>query len=144
MDRKKLVGTQLKKARKEAGYTQEELAKKMGLSTMMISRYEVGLNDIPIDNLHKLSKILEKTIAYFYGEENPDSDKIWEEAKKKLKEQKEAFEKAPKDMLAFSLGKGGKKREAVKEAKILMKNWYIAHEIEKETKKSFEDWWEGK
>jgi hypothetical protein len=47
-------------------------------------------------------------------------------------------------MLAFSLGKGSKKKEAVKEARILMKNWYIAHDLKKETKKSFEDWWEGK
>jgi len=62
------IGELIKKARKEAKLTQTELALKMGLSRMMISRYEVGLNNIPLDQLEKISKFLNKPITYFLEE----------------------------------------------------------------------------
>jgi len=58
------IGKLIKKARKEAKLTQTELALKMGLSRMMISRYEVGLNNIPLDQLEKISKFLKKPVTY--------------------------------------------------------------------------------
>lgn len=62
------IGKLIQKARKEAKLTQTELALKMGLSRMMISRYEVGLNNIPLDQLEKISKFLKKPVTYFLGE----------------------------------------------------------------------------
>lgn len=62
------IGKLIQKARKEAKLTQTELALKMGLSRMMISRYEVGLNNIPLDQLEKISKFLNKPITYFLEE----------------------------------------------------------------------------
>lgn len=62
------IGKLIQKARKEAKLTQTELALKMGLSRMMISRYEVGLNNIPLDQLEKISKFLKKPVTYFLEE----------------------------------------------------------------------------
>lgn len=62
------IGKLIKKARKEAKLTQTELAQKMGLSRMMISRYEVGLNNIPLDQLEKIAKFVNKPITYFLEE----------------------------------------------------------------------------
>ena len=50
----KKVGINLKKARKEAGLTQVDLAKRMNMSPMMISRYEVGLNSIPYKRIERI------------------------------------------------------------------------------------------
>lgn len=63
------IGKLIQKARKEAKLTQTELAQKMGLSRMMISRYEVGLNNIPLDQLEKIAKFLNKPVTYFLKEE---------------------------------------------------------------------------
>lgn len=62
------IGKLIQKARKEAKLTQTELALKMGLSRMMISRYEVGLNNIPLDQLEKIAKFVNKHITYFLEE----------------------------------------------------------------------------
>ncbi len=63
------IGKLIQKAKKEAKLTQTELAQKMGLSRMMISRYEVGLNNIPLDQLEKIAKFLNKPVTYFLKEE---------------------------------------------------------------------------
>ncbi len=146
---KALVGEKIKKARVEKSLSQEDLAEKIGVSRMMVSRYELGNSEVSIENLQKISKVLEKTISYFFGEE-PDqgSKEIWKEAQKYLSLMKERFgdkvSLTPKEMLAFSLGEGADIKEAVEEARTLMKNWYVAHNLEKSTNKSFDEWWEDK
>ncbi len=51
------LGVMLKKARKEAQITQEELAKKTGTKKSYISRIERGQSDIQISTYHKLIEI---------------------------------------------------------------------------------------
>ncbi|MCA9375284.1 helix-turn-helix transcriptional regulator [Candidatus Dojkabacteria bacterium] len=131
----KKVGINLKKARKEVGLTQVDLAKRMNMSPMMISRYEVGLNSIPYKRIERIAQILGKPVSYFF-------DGKVEKREYKLAES--IVTQAPKDMLAFSLGKNANKQEAIKEAIQQMKNWYKKHNMQKSTKKSFTDWWEGK
>lgn len=131
----KKVGLNLKKARKEAGLTQVDLANRMKMSPMMISRYEVGLNSIPYKRIERIAEILNKPVSYFF-------DGKVEKREYKLTES--IVTKSPKDMLAFSLGKNANKQEAIKEAKQQMKTWYKKHNMKKNTKKSFTDWWEGK
>ncbi|MCB9789492.1 helix-turn-helix transcriptional regulator [Candidatus Nomurabacteria bacterium] len=131
----KKVGINLKKARKEAGLTQVDLAKRMNMSPMMISRYEVGLNSIPYKRIEKIATILGKPVTYFFDEKFKS---------KKYKLTESISIQSPKDMLAFSLGKNANKQEAIKEAKQLMKNWYKENNMKETTKKSFTDWWEGK
>jgi len=130
----KKVGINLKKARKEAGLTQVDLANELNMSPMMISRYEVGLNSIPYKHLERIAQILGKPVTYFF-------DESFKPPKYKLTQ---SIAQAPKDMLAFSLGKNANKEEAIKEAKQQMKNWYKKHNMKETTKKSFKEWWEGK
>lgn len=146
---KTLLGKQIKKARKSKGLSQEQLAKQVGISRMMISRYEISSSVIPVEKLQKIAEILEKPISYFFGEEpKPDSQKVWNEAQKYLDLFKDKvggnLDISPREMLAFSLGPNANKEQAVEEAKTIMKNWYIANNLEKSTNKSFEEWWENK
>lgn len=148
MSQKEIVGLQIKKARKEASLTQGDLAKKVGISRMMISRYEVGSSDAPIEKLKKIAEILQKPVSYFFGETTgEDSSKVWKEAQKYLEIFKDKvggeLDLSPKEMLAFSLGKGVNIEDAVDEAKTMMKNWYLAHNLQKTTNKTFEEWWEN-
>jgi transcriptional regulator with XRE-family HTH domain len=131
----KKVGINLKKARKEAGLTQVDLANEMNMSPMMISRYEVGLNSIPYKRIEKIAQILGKPVTYFFDE----SFKL-----QKYKLTESIITQSPKEMLAFSLGKNANKQKAIKEAKQLIKNWYKENKMKETTKKSFIAWWEGK
>ncbi|MCB9789960.1 helix-turn-helix domain-containing protein [Candidatus Nomurabacteria bacterium] len=145
---KGIVGKQLKKARSEKNLSQEELAQKVGISRMMISRYEISSSDIPLDKLQKIAEILEKPVSYFFGEEpKQDSQEVWKEAQKYLELLKNKVggnvSLSPKEMLAFSLGPNANTEQAIAEAKTMMKNWYIANKLEESTNKSFEEWWEN-
>lgn len=51
---KEIFSNMLKKARIEAGYTQEEIAKILGISQITISRYEKGTREPDIETLGKL------------------------------------------------------------------------------------------
>lgn len=51
-----------KKARLVAGFTQVELAKKMGISCVAISQWETGKNLPSVSRLHKLADILGTTV----------------------------------------------------------------------------------
>lgn len=147
VSQKELVGKQIKKARQSKALSQGQLAEKVGISRMMISRYEVGYSEVPIERLQKIAKILEKPVSYFFGEESVEnSSKVWKEAQRYLELFKDKvggeLDLSPKEMLAFSLGEGANVQEAVKEAKLIMKNWYIANNLQKTTNKNFEEWWE--
>lgn len=63
MDDKK-IGIQLKKARSEAGFSQEEVAQKIGLTWEMISRYENGRSSA-LKHLRKFSDIYNKPLNFF-------------------------------------------------------------------------------
>lgn len=148
MDTKEFVGEQLKKARRQKGLTQTELANKLNCSEMMVSRYEVGLNNIPTKKLEKIAKILNKSVSYFFGEEDSviTGQKIWEKAQSEIKQGRYNMP-APRLMLAFSLPEGisaQKKKLAEKEAEQIMKKWYKDNKMHKHTRKSFTNWWNGK
>ncbi len=61
----KKLGERLKKAREEKGFTQRELAIRVGLSDKSISIYEKGKVYPPIRNLLMISKELNVSIADF-------------------------------------------------------------------------------
>jgi len=146
---KTIIGKQIKKARKGKNLSQSVLADKVGISRMMISRYEISYSDVPVEKLQKIADILDKPISYFFGEEpKQDSQTTWDEAKKYLDLFKDKvggdLDLSPKEMLAFSLGPNTDKDKAIEEAKTMMKNWYIANNLQESTNKSFEAWWENK
>jgi len=69
------IGENIAKKRKEFGWTQEELAIKMGYkSKSTINKIELGINDIPQSKVAKFAEVLKTTPAYIMG---------WEEEQKK-------------------------------------------------------------
>lgn len=64
------IGRKLKTLRTEKGITQKTLAEKLGCTEIMISRYELGVSQISISQLEKISKILDTTTKYFFDGKN--------------------------------------------------------------------------
>ena len=60
----KAIGERISKRRKSMGMTQEQLAEEMDVSIQMISNLERGMKAVKIDNLVKLSQILNVTTDY--------------------------------------------------------------------------------
>jgi transcriptional regulator with XRE-family HTH domain len=68
----KAIGARIKIARLEAGITQEELGEKIGVTSVMISRYEGGKTS-PMRQLDQISQVLNKPTDFFFGDSNKDS-----------------------------------------------------------------------
>ena len=67
------IGQRIQVRRKQRGYTQEQLADLMNVSIQMVSNLERGNKAIRIDNLIKLSEILEVSTDYILtGKETAD------------------------------------------------------------------------
>ena len=65
------IGKQIQSRRKQLGWTQEELAHKMGYkSKSSINKIEMGINDIPQSKIVKFAKELNTTPADLMGWEN--------------------------------------------------------------------------
>lgn len=69
------IGNNIKRKREELGYTQEELAQKMGYkSKSTINKIELGKNDVPQRKIMQFAKALNTTIEYLMS---------WDEEKTK-------------------------------------------------------------
>lgn len=80
---KKVIGSRIKDLRLQKGWSQEELAKRMGYtspsSRSTINKIELGINSITYSNLKLYSKVLETTVAYLVGEsEEVSREELWE------------------------------------------------------------------
>ncbi len=72
------IGKMIKKRREELGYTQEQLAEKMGYkSKSTINKIEAGINDITQSKITAFAKALKTTPSYLMGwkDEDTSSDK---------------------------------------------------------------------
>lgn len=65
-----IVGENLKKIREKNGFTQEKLAKAIGLNRSTYSNYESGIRDIPYDVVERISNLLGFE-AYLLYEDTP-------------------------------------------------------------------------
>lgn len=70
MDLKKYIGNQIKTFRKSAGFTQDELAKRLNTTKQTISRYEKGDRKANQDMLFELCDILGVSIDDFFPSQN--------------------------------------------------------------------------
>ncbi len=61
------IGQRVRKARKEKGYNQTELANTLGKSLRTIQKYENGEIEISISMLNELAKALNTTTTYLLG-----------------------------------------------------------------------------
>ena len=70
MNLKKYIGTQIKTFRKSAGFTQDELAKRLNTTKQTISRYEKGDRKANQDMLFELCDIFGVSIDDFFPSQN--------------------------------------------------------------------------
>ena len=66
------VGQKVREARVTKGYSQDDLAKKLGISFQQVQKYEKGTNRIGSSRLWEISIALDSPITYFF--EGIDSD----------------------------------------------------------------------
>lgn len=59
----------LVKARHDAGYLQEEVAKRLGKPHSFVSKCELGERRLDVIELQRIAKIYGKTVNYFLGED---------------------------------------------------------------------------
>lgn len=62
------IGQKIKTLRTNVGLTQKDLAKLLGCTDIMISRYELGVSQISIPQLQKIAKLLNTPISSFFDE----------------------------------------------------------------------------
>ncbi|OGK29937.1 hypothetical protein A3B02_00630 [Candidatus Roizmanbacteria bacterium RIFCSPLOWO2_01_FULL_42_14] len=59
------LGQAIRKARKEIGLTQKDFADQLHISDKTVSAYEVGRATASFETLRKISKMVNKPLAYF-------------------------------------------------------------------------------
>ena len=94
------VGENILNMRKHLGWTQEELAKRMGYkSKSTINKIELGINDIPQSKIVKFAEVLGTTPSYLMGwneetEKNSPEELKLDEGEKMLLD---LFNQVPKE-----------------------------------------------
>ena len=77
------IGKKLKELRVKKNLTQKELAKELSCTEIMVSRYELGISQISIPQLEKISKILEVSTGYLFGSSSADASSLKKDTFKK-------------------------------------------------------------
>lgn len=86
-----LLGERIKALRIAEKYTQEQVAEQLGISRQKYARIEKGINNITLDSLTKIAKVLdvsvgditkvldeEPMVEYRVGEDNASSERIFD------------------------------------------------------------------
>lgn len=58
-----LLGSRIRALRNSRGYTQEQLADRIGVSRQKYARIENGINSITLDTLAKIAEVLDVTVG---------------------------------------------------------------------------------
>jgi transcriptional regulator with XRE-family HTH domain len=61
----KFVGTHIRVHRLAAGFTQEELGAKLGVTFQQVQKYEKGINRVGSGRLYQIAEILEVPVTSF-------------------------------------------------------------------------------
>ena len=69
---RRAFGRRLKELRKQKGWTQKELAQKLGVRFSQLNKYESGLHTPPVDKLVLLSEVFDTTIDYLLAGGRPE------------------------------------------------------------------------
>jgi transcriptional regulator with XRE-family HTH domain len=81
------IARNIKKYREAHGYSQRELAKKLGVGYSSVSNWELGLNSPNVELLVQMCDLFDIKIATMYG--------ISEEAERKARRMFDAYERSP-------------------------------------------------
>lgn len=75
---KRAIASNIRQARIDAGLTQAEAAKKLGITAQAISNFERGVNNIESSLLLKMCDIYHKSISEITGEQKDPGEEITE------------------------------------------------------------------
>lgn len=62
-----LIGSKIKEARKECGMSQSQLAKQMGVTPQMVSKWETGKSIPKYETISKLAECFHTDVAHIIG-----------------------------------------------------------------------------
>jgi transcriptional regulator with XRE-family HTH domain len=65
----------IKAKRKELGYSQQEMGKRLGLSTSQYNKLEIGYSEITLDKLIEICNVLGLDMDNFVNSEKKDKEK---------------------------------------------------------------------
>jgi transcriptional regulator with XRE-family HTH domain len=80
-DINELIGLRVQAARKQAGLSQEDVGRRLGLSQNGYGQYERGHHPFTVEQMFQLAIILGQSIEYFLGLDRglaPDEDRLLE------------------------------------------------------------------
>ena len=60
------VGLRLKMCRLMKGFSQEQMAERLGITFQQIQKYEKGINRISAGRLYEIGRALDVNVSYFY------------------------------------------------------------------------------
>jgi transcriptional regulator with XRE-family HTH domain len=95
MLRQRMIGVMIRQARIEAGISLEALARKAGIATGILERYEFGEASIPVPDLEALAGALNRSVRDFYDRFGPVG--VWASQQHSVK----GFLEMPVDLQAF-------------------------------------------
>lgn len=72
----KYISNNIKSYRVKKGYTQEEVANKMGVSRNTYCDYEVNLQRVRVETLQQIAEILDCKVSDFFKENNVTKSNI--------------------------------------------------------------------
>lgn len=95
------VAERIQEARQQArggkGFTQQELAEKLGISPVTLSRWETGRRSPSFDDLERFGKVVGVPISFFFEEEPREDDFD----KQLLRATRELSEEDKEEILAY-------------------------------------------
>jgi transcriptional regulator with XRE-family HTH domain len=71
-----LLGSRMQQARLDAGYTQEELAQKLGVTPITLSRWETGARYPSFEMLERFAEAVDKPLPFFFEREPRESEAL--------------------------------------------------------------------
>lgn len=94
--RQRMIGALIRKARTEAGLSQEDLAEQTGISAERLNAYELGEEAVPLPELETLAKIFNTSVREFQDKKGPVGD--WFTRQRIIKD----FQELPAELQHFA------------------------------------------
>lgn len=87
-----ILGNNIKMYRKNKGINQKELASKIGVSNVVLSRYESGIRTPDVSIQNKIADILDISLDELHGREKKESTNLLEDAEVLMFSDKEGWD----------------------------------------------------
>lgn len=92
-----VLGNNIKLYRKQKGINQKDLATKLGVSNVVLSRYESGIRTPDISTQNKLADILEVSLDELHGRKTKERVNLLEDAEVLMFSDKEGWDELSED-----------------------------------------------